>query len=233
MFLIFQSLMSNHNVTPELEECVMGDRWNLILFSMIALSLIVLLGNAFAQGEASESRKPFYIQLGLGYSNISYPGEMEETFDLFDNHIGGIGFDVGLYIPLSLIGNTAMNKTLVGIGGNGAIDAYYGTGILGESVSMTIDHSLFDLRAMHFFKEIGIGPFVRSDVGLSRLGVRISDLFVDLEAKSDYGFGLLLGGGIAFPISRTGTATLNVDYSFRHVEDNDYKIFCLSIGYLY
>lgn len=207
----------------------MTRKGNIILaISLTILLLFVSSSYALAQVESSAKVKPFYVHFGLGYSNISYPGELEEFFGLFDNHIGGIGFDLGAYIPLP-----DSNNTIIGINGNGAVDAYFGTGLFGESISMTIDHTMFSLSAMHFLKEIGLGPFVRADAGLSRLGIKVSDIFTSVEADSDYGYGLLLGGGTAFPISDKGKAMLNVNYSFRHVEGENYKILGLTVGYLY
>jgi len=203
--------------------------WESILTASLLILLFSMLSSSvFAQEESSAQVKPFYAHIGLGYSNIGYPDEWEGLFDLFDTHIGGIGFDVGVYIPLP-----GSNNIVVGIDGNGAVDAYFGTGIWGESVSMTLDHTLISLSSMYFLKEIGLGPFVRADAGLSRVGIRVSDIFADVEAESNYGLGLLLGGGLAFPILDKGKALLNVNFSFRHVEDDNYKIVGVSIGYLY
>ena len=207
----------------------MTGKGNIILaISLTILLLFVSSSYALAQAEPSAEVKPFYIHFGLGYSNINYPGDMDYLFGLFDDHIGGIGFDLGAYIPLPNSKNT-----IVGINGNGAVDAYFGTGMFGDSVSMFIDHTMFSLSAMHFLKEIGLGPFVRADVGLARLGVEVSDIFTSAAAESDYGLGLLLGGGMAFPILAKGQVMLNVNYSLRHVEGENYSIFGLTVGYLY
>lgn len=192
------------------------------------LVFFVLLSSAFAQEESPAQVKPFYVHLGLGYANISYPGELGDALDLAETHIGGVGCDVGVYMPLP-----GSNKTIVGFDGNGAVDLYSYPGMLGESASMTMTHVLLSLSSMHFFKEIGLGPFVRADAGLSRLEVKVSDIFTDVEAESNYGVGLLVGGGIAFPILDKGKALLNVSFSLRHVEGDNYKILGLGIGFLY
>jgi len=207
----------------------MTRKGNITLAILLTILLIFVSSSyALAQAESSEEVKTFYIHFGLGYSNISYPGEMDDLFGLFDDHIGGIGFDLGAYIPLP-----DSKNTIVGINGNGAVDAYFGAGMFGDSVSMFIDHTMFSLSAMHFLKEIGSGPFARADVGLARLGVEVSDIFTSVEAESDYGLGLLLGGGIAVPMLAKGQIMLNVNYSLRRVEGESYSILGLTVGYLY
>ena len=171
---------------------------------LILVVLIVALSiNSYAQETDVEKRgfstliESSQLMIGLGYSNISYPKELEDAFEDAKSHFGGIGLNVAWYVPLP-----GMNNTAVGIDVTGALDFYTYTGILGTSKSLSTNHELSSISLMHSFgKEIGSGPFIKADVGLSRMQINVSDLFMDVEATTDYGLGLLLGGGIAFPIS--------------------------------
>lgn len=205
----------------------------IILYRVSSVLLIILPGFVFSYPALSQEQpdiqvKPYYLCGRLGYSNITYPVELEDAFDLADTHIGGIGFDVAAYIPLP-----GSNNTIVGIDASGALDSYTYPGFLWESASITMTHALLSLSSMYFFKEIGSGLFVRADAGLSRLQVDVSDIFMEFEATSDFGIGFLIGIGIAFPTSYSAKVLLNVDYSSRRVEGEDYKILGLNIGVLY
>lgn len=184
---------------------------------------------AFAQEKSTTQVKPHYLSGRLGYSNITYPGELEEVLDLSETHIGGIGFDVAAYVPFP-----GSSNTIIGMNANGTLDSYTYPGFLWESASVTITHALFSLSSVHYFREIGSGPFVRADIGLSRLEIDVSYMFMEpLEATSNFGIGFLLGGGIAFSTSYNVKMLLNVDYSSRRVEGEDYKILSLNMGILY
>ncbi|PIS28969.1 MAG: hypothetical protein COT43_05070 [Candidatus Marinimicrobia bacterium CG08_land_8_20_14_0_20_45_22] len=49
---------------------------------------------------------------------------------------------------------------------------------------------------------------------------------------SDKGFGALVGGGFSFDLGGT-RILLNLNYSFRKVEDDDYQIIGFSVGGLF
>ncbi|MBD3182113.1 hypothetical protein GF312_07465, partial [Candidatus Poribacteria bacterium] len=82
---------------------------------LITILLFSVLSNqVFAQEKPVKQEKSFYIHLGLGYSSITYSEDWKKTFESFDTHFGGIGFDLGVYIPLP-------NKNiLMGFDANGA-----------------------------------------------------------------------------------------------------------------
>jgi len=182
---------------------------------------------AFAKTESSAELKPFYISVGFGYSKINYA---ENLADLYENHIGGIGYNVGFYIPVK-------PNIAIGITGNGAFDSYSGTDFWGTT-TLTYNHVLFALSSMSFLsKEIGSGPFIKADIGIARVEASLSSDSIfenaNLKANSGWGVGLLLGGGLAFPFVGPGKALLNVDFSLRKVDGENYKIIAFSIGYLY
>ena len=200
---------------------------------LILVVLTVALSiNSYAQetdvekGGFSTLIESSQLMVGLGYANISYPKELENAFEDAESHFGGIGLNIAWYVPLP-----TMNNTAIGIDVTGALDFYTYTG---TSASVTTNHELSSISLMHFFgKEIGSGPFIKADVGLSRMQVNVSDIFMDIEATTDYGLGLLLGGGIAFPILGKGEILLNADYSFRRIEGDNYNIIGLGLGYLW
>lgn len=187
--------------------------------SLVALMCLFLSASAFAKVESS------YSYWGLGYANIDYPGSLERDLSELETHIGGISYDVALrYFSLPGSKRTYAGKhTVLGIISNGAVDGYGH-----EDAAMVVNHSLFSLSSMHFFgEEIGSGPFVRVDIGLSWLCVIAADSEETISEGSDFGFGYLLGGGFAF-----AKTLLNVNYSSRKIEGEKYRILSLSIGWL-
>lgn len=167
------------------------------------------------------------LTAGLGYANILYPEDLKDVLEEAESHFGGLGFNIAWYVPLP-----NAEKTVVGVDFTAAFDTYTFPGIFG-SISMSMDHQLLSFSSMHFFGNKGtFDPFVKVSAGLSRMKISASNLLLDVEATSNYGFGFLLGGGVASTLSK-GKVLFNVDYSFRSVEEKEYHIFSLSVGYLF
>lgn len=98
---------------------------------------------------------------------------------------------LGFYWPLS------GNKTMIGFVFNTAGDSIEYT----NGAETTVTTSMLGFSAHHFFGEnIGDGWFVRGDVGLARASIDIDNVYYDLDETTDFGLGLLVGGGYAMPI---------------------------------
>jgi hypothetical protein len=210
----------------------MVKKWNIgLMISLLSLLCLGLSVPAFAQTDILKELERFHMTIGLGYSKIVYPENFGD-FTEFDTHIGGINYNVGLYYQLPA------NES-ISLGGNasGAIDSYSGSGLFGTT-SMRLDHNLFAISSMIFpSKKFGIGPFARADVGLARMKANFSETFLfweeEVGAQSDFGFGILLGGGIAFPITPTNKVSISANFSFSKIESDNYKLLSISLGYIY
>ena len=168
-----------------------------------------------SQRNARDTRnrvESWYTNWGLGYPVIQYPDELQPLIDSLTD----LGFDnvsltlelLGFYFPIG-------TKTIVGTALNAWGDQYSAGG---ESLQVTA--VTFGGSVMHFLQHnIGDGIFVRGDVGAARL---VFDSSLDDQTTSDWGLGILVGGGYGIPVSRETRILLHLNYSFRRVEGETY-----------
>lgn len=166
----------------------------------------------------------WYSYWAIGYSGISYPPEIDELFSDVKNLSGvihsSISIDMlGFYWPSSP--NTIFGGVI-----NGWADRYELNGDY-----LQLNGYLYSLSMMHFFNNhIGDGFFVRCDAGGARLLLQAAD---SREEVSDWGYGGLVGCGIGIPIGRGTRLLLNINYSYRHIADNNYGAFHICLGGLF
>jgi hypothetical protein len=109
---------------------------------------------------------------------------------------------------------------------NGAADRFEEGG-----ESFQVNTYLVSFSAMHFLtNRIGKGPFLRFDVGPAQHIIDTS--FMD-DYESKWGFGVLLGGGVGFPIASGTRLLVNVNYALRRAEGDDMKTLSINLGGLF
>ncbi len=200
-----------------------------ILPFMLA-SVIALSGPSSARDNELES---WYTYWGLGYANNTYPGELQDLLDEIDDLPGGdvdhlaLALDVfGFYWPRG-------DRTLVGGIVNGSVDTYEVT-LLGEDVEIDIYNYLYGISGMHFLaNEIGRGPFVRVDLGLARHVLEAEALGEKDEEASEWGTGILLGGGYGIPVTSGTRLLVNANYALRRVEGETTSSLVVSLNGLF
>lgn len=168
-----------------------------------------------------------------GYVNNNYPGELQDLLDEIDDLPGG---DVGhLALALDIFGFywPRGNRTLVGGIVNGSVDSYEVT-FLGEDLEIDIYNYLYGVSAMHFLaNQIGQGPFLRVDMGLARHVAEAEALGEEDEEASDWGTGILLGGGYGIPVTSGTRLLVNANYSLRRVEGETTSSLVLALNGLF
>ena len=203
---------------------------NRVLLSFTAAAVIALSGPADARDNQLES---WYTCWGLGYVNNNYPGELQDLLDEIDDLPGGdvdhlaLALDIfGFYWPRG-------DRTLVGGIVNGSVDTYEVT-LFGEDVELDIYNYLYGISAMHFLaNQIGQGPFLRVDMGLARHVAEAEALGEEDEEASDWGTGILLGGGYGIPVTSGTRLLVNANYSLRRVEGETTSSLVLSLNGLF
>ena len=203
---------------------------NRVLLSFIPVAVIALSGPAHARDNQLES---WYTYWGLGYVNNSYPGELQDVLDEIDDLPGGdvdhlaLALDIfGFYWPRG-------DRTLVGGIVNGSVDTYE-VSLFGEDLEIDIYNYLYGMSAMHFLShEIGQGPFVRVDLGLARHVVEAEALGEEDEEATDWGTGILLGGGYGFPVTSGTRLLVNANFALRRVEGEQTSSLVLSLNGLF
>lgn len=168
------------------------------------------------EGETIES---WYLCFAVGYAKPEYPGPLQRSLDA----VAGMGSHAavsldfpGVYFPLQ------NRHTVIGGVLNGVGDRYEV-----NSQSMQINHYTLGLSVMHFVTaEIGDGLFLRGDIGIASLAVDVSGT----TSTSDTGFGVLIGGGYAFPVSSETRILLNLNFASRKVEGDNYGALGINVG---
>ena len=174
-------------------------------------------------GEAVENRQEnWYAYWGLGTSRVTWPGEFNDVIELLDARPGVSRTQksadmLGFYKPIN-------PNTMVGFITNAALDA-----LEVEGQSMQVSLCTYAASAQYFPEEIGKGVFGRVDIGPA-----IANLEIDGESEnSEVGFGYLVGGGYAHPITDGTRLALNVNYAIRRIEGESWKTLGISLGGLF
>lgn len=167
----------------------------------------------------------WYTYWALGYASISYPADVDAVFDELADYPGvthtPINMDLlGFYFPSN------DGRTLYG----GIINAF-GDRYEADGEWFQLNSYLVSASAMHFLQgRIGQGPFFRSDIGLAKHSM---DSSVTSTESSDWGLGVLLGGGFAFPVASGTRLTLSATYAMRRIAGETTKNLGLSLGGLF
>ena len=183
----------------------------------------------------SNELETWYTCWGLGWSDVSYPPELEDA----KNELAGLPGVSHLTIAIDAFGFywPRGKSTLFGGIVNGNVDSYEVDELSGE-FKLQMFNDLYALSAIHFLNhEIGRGMFVRGDLGLVRL-------LVDLDANllgsrieesetSDWGTGIGIGAGYGIPVTNGTRVLINAYYSLRRVEGDGYQTIGLTMGGLF
>ena len=193
-------------------------------------SVMALSGPSGAHDNQLES---WYTYWGLGYVSNNYPGELQDLLEEIDDLPGG---DVDhLALALDMLGFywPRGDRTLIGGIVNGSVDTYE-VSFLAEDLEIDIYNYLYGISGMHFLaNEIGRGPFLRADLGLARHVAEAEALGEEDEEASDWGTGILLGGGYGIPVTSGTRLLVNANYSLRRVEGETTSSLVLSLNGLF
>ena len=177
-----------------------------------------------SQDSTTES---WYIYLGLGYANVSYPSEIQDIIDQLKKQEGvsntPLSIDLGSYWHLT-------PNTIGGVIINGVADRFVIDRIGEDKNHMQFSHYLIGASVMHYPGQAFVsGLFIRGDVGIAK--IIISSSFSN-SSRSEICLGLLAGGGWSFDLGGT-RLLLNVNYAYRGVEGEAYNTLAFSIGGLF
>tara|TARA_Y100000588_G_scaffold337145_1_gene378458 strand:- start:782 stop:1369 length:588 start_codon:yes stop_codon:yes gene_type:complete len=187
---------------------------------VVSLLLVVLTGRS----EPAENKlESWYTFWSLGASKITWPTELNDAMDLLETMPGvsrtSVMADVfGFYKPINphMIGGVVIN---------GASDRIE---VGGEFMELNL--FTYAVSAQYFREEIGTGVFGRVDIGLAMLNMQASGQEDD---NLDPGFGFLVGGGYAYPVTPGNRVTLNLNYDLRRIEGESVKTLGITLGGLF
>jgi len=186
------------------------------------LGLMLITTITFAE-QLGDGRESWYLYWGLGGAAVTYPKAVQDVIDIIEDADGvqraTISMDMlGFFFPV-------LPKTIGGvvINSDGDRFAY-------EKSWFQWNQFLYGASVIHYVgQRFGQGPFLRVDAGLAKMNYQDSE---DNSIDSEDGFGALVGGGFSFDLGGT-RILLNLNYSFRKVEGNNYQIIGFSVGGLF
>jgi hypothetical protein len=155
------------------------------------------LTTAKPSSDAPSIDEDWYTLWGLGFAETKYSDdEVEDAFDDAERVSGvdrtTVAYDLfGFYWPLD-------RQSMQGFVVNTVLDSLDGPG----GVIDVFQHQ-YSYSYMRFYgANIGDGWFLRADVGLLKYSVDIDTDLYDDTGTSDFGIGLLAGGGYGFAIGQ-------------------------------
>ncbi len=179
--------------------------------------LIVIVPSAAQERNRFEN---WYTNWGIGYPFITYPDELSGIDDAgLDN--ASIMLDVlGFYWPIS-------EQTILG----GTVNAW-GDRYAAGGEDLQINAYTFGFSAMHFLQNrVGDGVFLRGEIGPSRLVINGSVFSTNIE--SEWGLGVLIGGGFGIPVSSETRILLHLNYAVRRIEGEQYNNLGIAVSGLF
>jgi hypothetical protein len=188
--------------------------WTLLLWT------VLLLARLPSQASGNEL-EDWYTYWGGGWSDVHYPQETQTILDLVQDLPGSsnltLNLDLlGFYWPHG-------DNRLWGVIANAFGDTHEAGGR-----SLDITGVTYALSGMTFLTDrIGRGPFLRGDIGPSRI---IIDSPGGKSTNSDWGLGLLGGIGFGQPLTQGSRLLVQINYALRRVEGENYKALSFSLG---
>ncbi len=175
--------------------------------------LLLLCGAGVCIGQVTThvEEQNVYIDLGLAIAGTNYERETEILFDTLASAPGVDRMEIGVNIALYL--RTSRTGGVTGFSING----------IGDRLDDGVDHIqlnqyLYSISQRFYIGGVvGQGLFFRGDIGLAKMALDTS--FGD--ATSDMGWGLLVGGGYSFTISRGSWMSFSLEYTSKFIEEEN------------
>ena len=177
----------------------------------------------YGSNERSKSKlESWYAYWALGVSRTKYSASgVNDAMDWAETIPGvsrtRLSLDMlGFYWPRN-------SNALVGVVFNGATDHL---DFDGSEDILRLNMYNYSVSALYFSEIIGKGVFYRVDIG--RAAFEFDSERINFS--DDAGFGFLLGGGYAHPITEGTRITANVNYVVREIEGESYNTLGVSLG---
>ena len=184
------------------------------------LVLILLFVTSVTVQAAEED---WYTYWAIGLADHDYPGSFVPFLDSVESLPGvdrtEMGIDsFGFYWPQT-------ENRLLGFVVSGSADNF-----MSPFGDVQINHYIYGVSGMKFFgTEIGNGFFIRGDAGLAKIVITGGSTSI----SSDSGFGYLLGGGYAIPVSDESRVLLSINFSDKEIEGDSWKSVTFNVGGLW
>ena len=180
------------------------------------------------QAELPSINEPWYTLWGFGFPSIEYEKDLQSAINKINSFPGivhtAFNFDFfGFYWPDHSF------KTMYGVVLNSVSDS-----IAYKTDTLTILQYTLAFSTHHFFGvNIGDGWFIRGDVGPTWYVAETIIAGEKTLTSSDYGLGLMFGGGYSFIIGKETRMPLGFYLAHRSVKGESITTTSLSLGFLF
>lgn len=181
------------------------------------------------RGNGPTIDEDWYTLWGLGFARANYgDGYVETLMDNTDNVPGvdrsTLSYDMfGFYWPM------ADKKSMQGFVVNVVYDSLDGSG-----GTFSIDQTRYAYSYHQFFgANIGDGWFWRGDIGLVQYTVSLDTTTIYDDDSSDFGLGVLAGGGYGFSLGSETRLLVGAYLSHNSAESDKINNFALIFGFLF
>jgi len=191
-----------------------------LLSALIVLFFISSTNLLGGFSENSTQTESWYLMMGAGASISEYHDFLETYNSSNKDKYASVNVDIiGLYF---LVNHNLILGPILNTSG----DLYEKSGN-----ELSIFRFTFGASAKYFLNEINKGIFFRGDFGISKMVVSTKGKGEDKELRGANwggGYGLLIGGGYAYPVNTGTSIVFTGSYAYRTGDTDDNPSFTLS-----
>ena len=167
------------------------------------------------QTTSSAPLESWYCNLGLDFTDVSYPSYLNDKIDAMEELPGHdrtrLGIDVGIYFPVS-------QRMLLGGAISGSADSNDSDE---ENTSLDINQYLLGVSGQYYIgRQVGHGFFLRSDVGAAWTALSADE---EEAEDSETGVGFLVGAGYSLPVTSGSRIALQAAHTVRRIDGETYQ----------
>ena len=183
----------------------------------------------FFNNAAQAKPEDWYVNIGMGLAETSYPKTWENVFDSWGDSSSSfrirLSRDLGFYFPLA-------SSTVWGVAVTDASDAISND----QGGTFGIDNYLFGLSVLSFMgSEPGDGFFARADFGRGAVqtsNVPANSTSIDFSSVGS-GTGYLLGFGYGMPTGPGTRILFSISFQTTQISGDQFSASRLSAGVLF
>jgi len=191
---------------------------SLISLIIFIFSITTFANTVYNHNLIDKETESWYLMVGLGGSIPYYFDDLKGENNSYEKYLS-INLDIlGIYLTIN-------ENIILGVLGNGTSERYEKNDIVEDILGnktkkvteLDISAVTIAVSAKYFINKINEGFFLRGDLGISSIVIKTEDkTSLDGERKEETeGYGFLLGGGYAYPITRGTSLLFSTNYTLR------------------
>jgi hypothetical protein len=211
-----------------------GPKGNILWQALCNKSWVAIVLFACAAGTLYAAEEPWYLNLYIGFPiTTTYPGLVTDEVDILETSFGPATkydneFEVGVYGPIE-----GWNKCVVGLTYTAIISGFHGRDNGNKGVMPAATPGIAVSFMRFYGEEIGMGPFIRGDIGLMPY-VSVDSDITDTNKIEHGHWGALLCAGYGWrPESWDTRLSIQVHYQVIDTDSGKASSLSLGVGWLF